>query len=95
MRRIRILVGFAFLALAAVTTSVSNRSHTLAAEWTCKLGSECAGVAYCSGDKWMKTGTCSISCLKETSNAGEFVVVSGANCGGGSGRPPGSTPGAE
>jgi hypothetical protein len=87
MRRIKtLLVAIVLLAVAAMLTQPGYRNEAFAADFTCRLSSECLGVGQCSGDKWMKTGTCSISCLKETSTAGELVVVSGANCGGSGGR---------
>ena len=95
MRRIKISACVALLVLGVVVTSVSNRNPALAGLtiYGCHdLDNSCTGYATCQGDRWMKTGTCSISCLNESGRPGEFVVVSSASCTGG-GRAPGSTPG--
>jgi len=82
MRRIKTFAGFALLALAAMLTSTSNRNQTSAAEWYgCKLTATCPGSARCEGDRWMRTGDCSISCFKESGAPGELVFSGGANCG--------------
>ena len=84
MRRIKTLVGFALLALAAMLTT-SHRSQTLAADYSCKLNSTCPGIAQCTGDRWMRTGECSISCFRESGAQGEIIFSGSANCGASSG----------
>jgi hypothetical protein len=81
MRRFKTLVGFALLVLIAMFTSSSNRNQTLAAEYSCKLTATCPGIAKCEGDRWMRTGDCSISCFKESGAPGELIFSGGANCG--------------
>ena len=81
MRRFKILIGFALLALAAMLTSSSDRNQTLAAEWSCRLTATCPGIAKCEGDRWMRTGNCSISCFKESGSPGEVIFSGGAICG--------------
>jgi hypothetical protein len=82
MRRFKTLVGFALLALTAMFTSNSHRNQTLAAEYySCKLTATCPGTAKCEGDRWMRTGDCSISCFKESGGPGELVFSGSANCG--------------
>jgi len=82
MRRIKTFAGFALLALAAMLTSTSNQNQTLAAEWYgCRLTATCPGTARCEGDRWMRTGDCSISCFKEFGAPGELVFSGSANCG--------------
>jgi hypothetical protein len=85
MRRIKTLVGFGLLVLVAMLTSISHRNQTLAADWSCRLTATCPGIAQCTGDRWMRTGDCSISCFKESGAPGELVFSGGANCGGTSG----------
>ena len=93
MRRIKTLVGFALLAMAAMLTSSSHRNQTLAADFSCKLAPACTGIAQCTGDRWTRTGECSISCYKEAGAPGEIVFTASANCGTGSGgRPTGDGP---
>ena len=84
MRRIKTLLGFALLALAAMLTS-SHRSQTLAADYSCKLTATCPGIAQCTGDRWMRTGECSISCFRESGAPGEVIFSGSANCGTGPG----------
>lgn len=94
MRRIKTLVGFALLTVAVMLTSFSGRNQTLAGDFSCRLSPACAGVAQCSGDRWTRTGDCSISCYKEAGAPGEIVFTSSANCGtGAGGRPMGDFPG--
>ena len=94
MRRIKTLVGFALLALAAVLTSSSHRNQTLAAEFRCNLGPTCTGIAQCSGDRWTRTGDCSINCYRDAGAPGEIVFSGSANCGtGAGGRTTGDLPG--
>ena len=93
MRRIKTLVIFALLALAAMLASFSNRNQTLAADWSCRLSATCPGIAQCTGDRWMKTGECSISCFKESGGPGELIFSGSANCGAsGEGRAIGDLP---
>jgi hypothetical protein len=74
MRRFKTLVGLALLALTAIFISSSHRNQTLAAEYySCKLTATCPGTAKCEGDRWMRTGDCSISCFKESGGPGELV----------------------
>ena len=96
MRRIKTLVGFGLLAFAAMLGSSSDRNQTQAAEWYgCKLTATCPGTAKCEGDRWMRTGDCSISCFKESGAPGEVVFSGSANCGASSeGRAIGDAPGA-
>ena len=96
MRRIKTFAGFALLALAAMLTSTSNRNQTFAADWySCKLTATCPSSARCEGDRWMRTGDCSISCYKESGAPGEIVFSGSANCGASSeGRPMGDFPSA-
>jgi hypothetical protein len=92
MRRFKTLAGFALLALTAMFTS-SHRNHTLAAEYSCKLTATCPGIAKCEGDRWMRTGDCSISCFKESGAPGELIFSGSANCGASSeGRALGDAP---
>jgi hypothetical protein len=94
MRRTKTLVGFALLVLAAMLASFSHRNQTLAADYSCKLSPACPGIAQCSGDRWMRTGDCSISCFKEIGAPGEVVFSGSANCGtGAGGRATGDLPG--
>jgi len=95
MRRIKTLVVFALLALAAMLTSSSDRNQTFAAEWySCKLTATCPGTGKCEGDHWMKTGECSISCFKDAGAPGEVIFNGSANCGTGAGdRATGDLPG--
>lgn len=87
MRRIKTLVVFALLALIAMLTTSSNRHQTFAAEWYgCKLTATCPGTARCEGDRWMRTGDCSISCFKESGGPGELVFSGSANCGASAGE---------
>lgn len=82
MRRNKTLVGFAVLALAAMLTPISHRHQILAADFSCKLNAAtCPGVAQCSGDRWTRTGDCSIACYKEAGAPGEIVFSGSANCG--------------
>ena len=81
MRRITTLAGFGLLALAAMLGSSSDRNQTQAAEYSCKLTATCPGTAKCEGDRWMRTGDCSISCFKESGTPGEIVFNGSANCG--------------
>ena len=82
MRRVRTFLGLALLALAAILTSTSNRNQTFAAEWYgCRLTATCPGTAKCEGDRWMRTGDCSISCFKESGAPGELIFSGSANCG--------------
>jgi hypothetical protein len=85
MRRIKTLVGFALLAMAAMLTSISHRNQTLAADFSCKLAATCPGIAQCTGDRWTRTGDCSINCYREAGAPGEIVFSGSANCGTGSG----------
>jgi len=94
MRRIKTLIGFVLLALAAMLTSFSHRNQTLAAGWSCKLSATCPGIGQCGGDRWMKTGECAISCFKEAGAPGELIFSGSANCGTGAGdRATGGLPG--
>jgi len=95
MRRIKMLVGFALLALLAMLTSSSDRNRTFAAEFSCKLTATCPGSAKCEGDRWTRTGDCAISCYKESGAPGEIIFSGSANCGASSeGRAIGDGPGA-
>jgi hypothetical protein len=88
---------FLLMVMLAMSSSFSDRNQTLAADWSCKLSSNCPNSAQCSGDKWTRTGDCAISCYKETSTAGEIAFSGSANCatssggggGGGGTRPTG------
>ena len=95
MRRIKTLLSIALLAVAAMLTSFSDRNQTLASgDFTCKLSPACPGIAQCSGDRWTRTGDCSISCYKDVGAPGEIVFSGSANCGTGvGGRLPGDSPG--
>jgi hypothetical protein len=94
MRRIKTLVGVALLAVAAMLTSFSDRNQTLAADYSCRLSPACPGIGQCGGDRWMRTGDCSISCFKESGAPGELVFSGSANCGtGAGGRAAGDLPG--
>jgi len=95
MRRIKTLTGFVLLALAAMLTSFSDRNKTLAGgDFTCKLSPACIGVAQCSGDRWTRTGDCSITCYKDAGAPGEIVFSGSANCGtSAGGRQTGDFPG--
>lgn len=95
MRRIKTLIGFALLVLAAMLTSFSDRNQTLASgDYSCRLSPACPGIAQCTGDRWMRTGDCSISCFKEIGAPGEVVFSGSANCGtGAGGRAAGDLPG--
>lgn len=84
MRRIKTLVGFVFLAMAAMLGSINDRNQTLAATYGCKT-SQCPNVAACDGDHWTKTGECTISCYKDSGTTGEIVFSGSANCGTSSG----------
>lgn len=96
MRRIKTLAGFALLTLAAILTSSSGRNQTFAADYTCKLTATCPGIAQCTGDRWTRTGECSITCYKDSGAPGEIVFSGSANCGAGfgglaiGGGPPGN-----
>ena len=95
MRRIKTLVVFALLILVAMLGSSSDRNQTRAAEFSCKLTATCPGSAKCEGDRWTRTGDCSISCYKESGAPGEIVFSGSANCGASSeGRAIGGFPGA-
>jgi hypothetical protein len=95
MRRIKMLAGFALLTLVATLGSSSDRNQTKAAEFSCKLTATCPGSAKCEGDRWTRTGDCSISCYKESGAPGEIIFSGSANCGASSeGFPLGSGPGA-
>jgi len=72
------------LLVAVMLGSVSDRNQTLAAEYSCKT-SQCPNTAKCAGDYWTSTGTCSISCYKESGAPGEIVFSGSANCGTSSG----------
>ena len=94
MRRIKTLVGVALLAMAAMLTSFSNQNQTLAADYSCRLSPACTGIGQCSGDRWTRTGECSITCYKEAGAPGEIVFSGSANCGtGAGGRAAGDLPG--
>jgi len=94
MRRIKTFVGFGLLALAAMLGLTSDRNQILAADYSCKLTATCPGSAKCEGDRWTRTGECSISCYKESGAPGEIVFSGSANCGASSdGRPTGGGPG--
>ena len=95
MRRIKTLVGFGLLAMAAMLGSSSDRNQTRAAEYSCKLTATCPNSAKCEGDRWTRTGDCSISCYKESGAPGEIIFSGSANCGASSeGRAIGAGPGA-
>ena len=98
MRRIRILVGFALLALA-VFTPVSHRNQALANVYSCKLGTpptngDCYNASQCTADHYQKNGICAITCYNDhATNQGEIVVVANISCPPASGgRAPGSGP---
>ena len=85
MRRIKILVILVILMMAAMFGVIGDRNQTQAAEYSCKLTSTCPGSAKCEGDRWTRTGDCSISCYKESGAPGEIVFSGSANCGASSG----------
>jgi len=92
MRRTKTFVGFALLAVAAMLTPISDRNHTLAAEFTCK-SSQCPNSAKCEGDHWVRSD-CSITCYRDTGTPGEIIFSGSANCGTGEGgRAIGTGPG--
>lgn len=80
----RITILGTLILIAALLGWVSDRSHTRAAEYSCKT-TQCPNLAKCEGDHWTKTGDCSISCYKESGVPGEIVFSGSANCGTSSG----------
>ncbi len=90
--RLTILVTLLLVVMVTMLGSFSDRNQTLAADWSCKLSSNCPNSAQCSGDKWTRTGDCAISCYKETSTAGEIAFSGSANCAASSGGGGGGTP---
>src|ERR1041385_2427616 len=83
MRRLKILVGFTLLALAAMSSPIANRNQTSAAEFTCKT-SQCPNYSKCDGDHWIRS-TCSITCYRDSGTPGEIIFSGSANCGTGDG----------
>ena len=84
MRSMKTFVGFALLAVAAMLTPISDRNHTLAAEFTCR-SSQCPNSAKCDGDRWVRSG-CAITCYRDTGTPGEIIFSGSANCGTGDGE---------
>jgi hypothetical protein len=80
MRRIKIFVTFVLLAMAVMSTAISNRNETRAAEFTCQSGTTCPNPSKCSGDHFTATG-CTYTCYKDTGVPGQIVFAGSANCG--------------
>ena len=83
MRSTKTFVGFALLTVAAMFTQISDRNHTLAAEFSCK-SSQCPNNSKCEGDHWLRS-ECAITCYRETGTPGEIIFSGSANCGTGEG----------
>ena len=88
---IRLLATLLLLTVVALVGGTSNSNPTLAADYRC-TGPNCPGQAQCSGDVWTQSGTCQITCYKESGAPGQIVFNGSANCsppssgtGGGSG----------
>jgi hypothetical protein len=79
MRRIKTLLVLLLLAMAVMSSAISNRNQTLAADHRCTT-TNCPGQAQCSGDHYTQTGNCAISCYKEAGAPGQIVFNGSANC---------------
>ena len=78
--RIKLAGTFLLLTIAAISGAISDRNQTLAADYTCK-SSTCPNPSQCTGDRWSKSGACSITCYKEAGAPGEIIYSGSANCG--------------
>lgn len=76
----KFLGSFLLLAIAVMSGAISHRNQTLAADYSCK-SSSCPNSSQCTGDRWSKTGSCSITCYKEAGAPGEIIYSGSANCG--------------
>lgn len=95
--RIKFLTTLLLLAMAVMSGASSNRTQILAADFTCK-SSTCPNPSQCTGDRFSKSGDCSITCYKDSGAPGEIVYSGSAHCGtspnsGGGGGGGGSTEG--
>jgi hypothetical protein len=79
MRRIKTLLVLVILAMAFMSSAISNRNQMLAADFRCTT-TTCPGQAQCSGDNWTQTGNCGISCYKQSGAPGQIVFNGSANC---------------
>jgi hypothetical protein len=79
MKHIGILAILVLLAMAAMPGVIGNGDRTLAADYSCKT-TTCTGTAQCSGDHWAQSGTCEITCYRDSGAPGQIVFNGSANC---------------
>src|SRR5215213_9562810 len=65
--------------IAIMSGAVSDRNPTLAADYSCHKAT-CPGIAQCSGDHWAQSGSCGVTCYKESGAPGQIVFNGSADC---------------